>query len=462
MAISFGSRRKQKPRSRSQERLEEALSSEEQSGLVLVLFARFIVLGILLIWAIVGTRAEYAVVYAGILALFAVLGVLPLLLRRFGLSGLNIMAVFFTIDVLLLTYILMVPGSMFPSTLTPQFNLQLPSFLYLCLFVAGMAISYSPYLVLWIGFVACVAWSLGMLWVISLPESMSYTLAQLLDSSRFTDEERVAITSSRQFVSLTHWYNRILFLGLLSAIVAVAVWRSRRLLRRQIASEAARTNLSRYFSPNMVDRLASGDSTLEEVDTRKIAILFVDMVDFTQTAERIGAQGVIELLREFHKRMAGTVFEHGGTIDKYIGDALMANFGTPETGPNDASNALSCAYAMIDEIEKWNQERRSRGEAPVLIGIGLHFGEVVTGNIGDEHHLEFAVVGDTVNVASRLERLTRRVDSPLVVSSDLVDRVKEETGAASKLLSALAQDQTTTVKGRQEPIMIWKLDAHLP
>ncbi|MEM9107462.1 MAG: adenylate/guanylate cyclase domain-containing protein, partial [Pseudomonadota bacterium] len=455
MAFSLGAR--QKSRRRSDSRIREALKNEEQSGLVLVLLARFVVLALLLVWAIVGARAEYAIVYAGILAVFAVLGILPILLRRFGISGLGVMAVFFTIDVLLLTYVLMVPGSMFPSTLTPQFNLQLPNFLYLCLFVVGMAISYSPYLVLWIGFIACVAWSIGMFWIISLPESMSYTFAQLLDTSRFSDAERVAITSSRDFVSLSHWYNRIVFLAILSAIVAVAVWRSRRLLQRQITSEAARANLSRYFSPNMVESLASGDSTLEDVNARKIAILFVDMIDFTQTAEKIGAHGVIDLLREYHGKMTGTVFAHGGTIDKYIGDALMANFGTPDIGPHDASNALRCAYALIEDIDAWNQERQQRGEEPVRIGIGLHYGDVVTGNIGDEHFLEFAVVGDTVNVASRLERLTRQVSSPLVVSADLVEKVQREGEDAAKLLAPLSRDESMTVKGRQQPVQIWKL-----
>ena len=444
------------------QRIKESLKSEEQAGLVLVLIGRFVVLTVLLVWAIIGTRAEYAFVYAEILAVFAVLGILPLVLRRFGLTDIKYMALFFTVDVLLLTYILIVPGSMFPSTLTPQFNLQLPNYLYLCLFVVGMVISYSPLLVLWIGFVACVAWSIGMFWIISLPESMSYTFAQLLDPSRFTNAERVAITSSRDFVSLSHWYNRILFLALVSAIAAVAVWRSRRLLRRQIATEAARASLSRYFSPNMVDRLSSGDSTLEDIDERRIAILFVDMIGFTPTAERLGARKVIELLREFHKKMARTVFDHEGTIDKYIGDAVMANFGTPETGPHDASNALQCAYAMIDEIEAWNEERRQRGEDPVSIGIGLHFGTVVAGNIGEEHHLEFAVIGDAVNVASRLERLTRDVNSPLVVSSDLVEKVQQEAGSDATILTRLTRAGTVSVKGREQPVSTWKLNSKAP
>ncbi len=299
-----------------QQRLRAAFAKEEQAGLTFVLYARFVVLAILLIWAITTARLEYAKVYAMIIVAFAVLGALPLVLRRYGISGLGIIAIFFTVDVILLTYILMVPGSMFPSTLTPQFNLQLPSFLYLCLFVIGMAISYSPVLVLWTGIVAIVAWSLGMLWVISLPDTLAYSFKDLLDPAQFTDEERVRTTSSRLFVSLSHWYNRVLFLALVTVVLAAAVWRSRRLLQRQIASEAARASLSRYFSPKMVDRLSTTDAALETVDTRQIAVLFVDIVGFTEIAERLGPKRVIAMLRGYHRRMAQTVFDHDGNVDK--------------------------------------------------------------------------------------------------------------------------------------------------
>ncbi len=437
-------------------RIAYALAKEEQTGFLLVLYARFVVLTVLLIWAIFTARAEYAVVYAGILFAFAALGVLPLAMHRYGMLSTKWMAGFMTIDVILLTIVLMVPGSMFPSTLTPQFNLQLPGFLYLCLFVVGMAVSYSPTLVLWTGFVAIVCWSIGMVWIANLPDSLSYSFSQLLDPARFTDERRVEITSSRLFVSLSHWYNRMLFLGLVTLVLAIAVWRSRRMLQRQIMAESARANLSRYFSPNMVDRLSTGDTTLEDVDTRNIAVLFVDIVGFTEIAERQGPQQIMKLLREFHGRIAQTIFDHGGTIDKYIGDAVMANFGSPEIGKHDASDALRCAYAIIDEVSQMNAERQEKGLEEIRIGIGIHYGEVVTGNIGDSHHLEYAVLGDTVNLASRLERLTRKLQSQLVVSDEFVTKVKSENDNPEQLLRHLIEDERTKVRGRSQQVSVWK------
>jgi hypothetical protein len=130
--------------------------------------------------------------------------------------------------------------------------------------------------------------------------------------------------------------------------------------------------------------------------------------------------------------MARAVFAHSGTVDKYIGDAIMATFGTPRVGPRDASDALACAHAMMRAISEWNVERSAAGAAPIEVGIGLHYGSAVMGNIGEERRLEYAVVGDTVNIASRLEALTREFGTPLVMSDDAVNAVRRESVDAER------------------------------
>jgi adenylate cyclase len=172
-------------------------------------------------------------------------------------------------------------------------------------------------------------------------------------------------------------------------------------------------------------------------------------------AETIAPERVIALLRSFHRRMCRVVFAHHGTIDKYIGDAVMATFGTPQPGPTDATNALHCGHAMLREIERWNAKRARRRAPPVRIGIGIHYGQVVAGNIGDERRLEFTVIGDVVNVASRLERLTRERNAPIVVSGDLVEAVRRDSRAADDLLAGFAQDTRSAMRGRRNPVAIW-------
>ena len=161
------------------------------------------------------------------------------------------------------------------------------------------------------------------------------------------------------------------------------------------------------------------------------------------------------LLRGFHRRMAETVFAHGGTVDKYIGDAVMATFGTPRPAPDDALRAVRCALAMADAVARWNAERKAAGEAPIRVGIGLHYGPVVTGDMGDERRLEYAVIGDTVNVASRVEKLTRERGVETLVTGDALEAARAVAGAREAALGGLKPAGTAAVRGRADPVALW-------
>src|SRR5207244_8360101 len=117
-----------------------------------------------------------------------------------------------------------------------------------------------------------------------------------------------------------------------------------------------------------------------------------------------------------------------GTLDKFLCDGLMATFGTPATGPRDAANALACACAMTNAVVCWNTRRKERQLDPLRLGIGLHHGEVVLGDIGTERRMEFAVLGDTVNVASRIQEMTRKLDIGILASDAVIDAAKKEGG----------------------------------
>ena len=186
--------------------------------------------------------------------------------------------------------------------------------------------------------------------------------------------------------------------------------------------------------------------------------MFADIVGFTKIAESQTPDEVVATLREFHARLERIVFDHEGTLDKYLGDGLMATFGTPEAGEHDARNALTCAQAMMDEMAVWNAERKAAGLVPLPLSIGIHYGGVVLGDIGSARRLEFAVLGDVVNVASRLEALTRDLDVRVIVSDDLIQAVREDLGEqASALLSRFENRDKQEIRGRQEPVLVWTL-----
>jgi len=234
------------------------------------------------------------------------------------------------------------------------------------------------------------------------------------------------------------------------------IGRIRDIDRRRAAAERARTNLSRYFSPNIVELLAERDEPLGAVRRQTVAVLFVDIVGFTRMAERMAPEAVVRMLRVFHERMTGQIFACGGTVEKYIGDEIFAVFGLPNASADDAANVLRCAEMMVVALDGWNAERVAAGEPPLGIGIGLNHGPAVIGDVGSEHSLSFTVIGDTVNTASRLQSLTRGLATPLVVGDSLVEAIRAAPGEhGSALLSRLEDRGEQALRGRAGAVRVW-------
>jgi adenylate cyclase len=230
----------------------------------------------------------------------------------------------------------------------------------------------------------------------------------------------------------------------------------RTLDRQRAEAERARANLSRYFSPNIVDLLADSDEPLGPVRRQQVGVLFVDIVGFTTMAETMSPEDVVGMLREFHERMAAQIFACGGTIEKYIGDEIFAVFGLPTPSPHDAINALRCGGLMLQALAAWNEERAAKDQPALRIGIGVNYGPAVMGDVGSEHTLAFTVIGDTVNVASRLQSITRELKTPLVVADAVVTQIGGGT-----LPVELKDQGERELRGRNGTIRIWTTDAAL-
>ena len=353
----------------------------------------------------------------------------------------------------LLTVTLLVPNPLDHALVPVQMKLRPPAFPFFLLLIAWATFTLSPALVLAAALIAIATWSLGVGIIAAEPGSiLGFGLPQgpdLADSvSRYLDP---------RFVDTAAWASCVFTACLIAGILAVVVGRMRRLVHAQARVERARANLARHVSSNLVEELAAADEPFGPVRTEEVAVLFVDIVGFTGLCERMAPWAIVAMLREFHGRMAGCVFEHGGTLDKFIGDSVMATFGTPHPGPRDAADALACARAMLSSLDDWNRARTAHGEVALRVGIGLHFGPVVLGDIGDERRLEFAVLGDTVNIASRLEALTRSLGTPLAVSRALVDRALAQAG--EQAIVGMRRHPPLTVRGRMEAVELWLLSA---
>ena len=192
------------------------------------------------------------------------------------------------------------------------------------------------------------------------------------------------------------------FLIAFASIAAVAIENSQfsERLRQQIV---VRSNFERFFAPSLAERIASSpDAVRLGGEKREIAVLFSDIRGFTALSETMKPDDTASLLTEYFTEMVECVFRNGGTLDKFIGDAVMAQWGAPIGTPEDADRAMSAAIDMLRALDELNAKWRSEGKPELQIGIGLNYGEAFAGNIGSERRLEFTVIGDTVNTASRL------------------------------------------------------------
>jgi class 3 adenylate cyclase len=288
-------------------------------------------------------------------------------------------------------------------------------------------------------------------------------VADTFSDPRFRHQQSVILQGSRQVVCLPILRDQtplgVFYLtrqgagdgleGLLDALTAISYLTAsgleRALIRERAEREAlARKTLERFLAPDVVDRVAeeAGSLSMEE---RSASVLFADISGFTALTERASPERVVELLDEFYRKMTEVVFSFGGTVDKFIGDEVMAIFGAPYSYGDDASRAIRAALAMREAF-RGIKERHDFMEG--ALKIGLHHGKVLAGTVGGEHRLAYTAVGDTVNVASRL----------------VMEATPDQILASTVVLRASAPLQVQAVpmgerrlRGRVEPVEVCEL-----
>ncbi len=242
-------------------------------------------------------------------------------------------------------------------------------------------------------------------------------------------------------------------LELISAVAAqtaVAV-ENARAHERLAREEVARANYSRFLPEYVVKQmLENPDSFKLGGASQTITILFADIRGFTRISEHAQPEKIVSLLNRYFSAMTDIIFAHGGTLDKYLGDGLMALFGAPTATPDDASNALNAAVAMQRRLLGINRELREEGFAEIGVGMGLHTGEAIVGYIGSDRRSEYTAIGDTVNTSSRLE--SNALGGEILIS--------DATAKAAHSRYKLKPRDPITVKNREQPVLLWEVDWH--
>jgi adenylate cyclase len=237
------------------------------------------------------------------------------------------------------------------------------------------------------------------------------------------------------------------FLVAFSGLVAIGIRNSR--YAEQVRREAlVRSNFERYFAPNIAAEIAQQDTIVPlGGERRPITILFSDIRGFTAMAESMGPDAIARLLTEYFSEMVEIIFEYGGTLDKFVGDAIMALWGTPIAHADDPDRALRAAVAMQQGVARLNEQWALAGRPEIGVGIGINYGEVFAGNIGSHRRLEYTVIGDAVNVANRL--CSEAGPGEILVSEALCQMVKDQ--AEYEYLPAMA------LRGRTRSVQVYRV-----
>ena len=251
---------------------------------------------------------------------------------------------------------------------------------------------------------------------------------------------------------------RLVMLGLMGLVLVIAATRRRQLLDRSIREATERANLARYLPPEIAALLASGDTArLRQGWERPIGVLIADIRGFTRHAERLDPATLSTFLGDFRRLVSETAKAHGGVVDKFVGDNALIVMGVPEARADDAARAIACARDLLAKIGAWNAGPTPPplADAPLRVGIGAHFGPAFVGAVGTDERLEFTVLGDTVNVASRLEQLTRETNGGLIASATLLAAADEGPGSGTAAGGHWQARDSSMLRGRREPLEIF-------
>ncbi|MDD5629439.1 MAG: GAF domain-containing protein [Elusimicrobia bacterium] len=221
------------------------------------------------------------------------------------------------------------------------------------------------------------------------------------------------------------------------------------------AEKRIKSTMARYMTKEVADRLLAGGQEALGGTAQVASVLFSDIRSFTTISESLGARNTVGMLNEYFTEMIEVIFGHKGILDKYIGDAIMAVFGAPFQSPQDADNAVAAANDMIRALRRFNAARASARNIELAIGVGIATGELVSGNIGSLKRMDYTVIGDTVNLASRLEGATKHYGVRILLSAETVSHLKGER--------KVRELDLIRVKGKNLPVAVYEaLDHHSP
>ncbi len=412
------------------------LAAEREAQMVSA-FARLIIISIAFVIFVAagGIELPVAPVVLTYLLSYAVVSMASAVfaLKRFFIPWVSL--VFTAIDgislALLIGFALRITGSPL------AFHGAIPGFVFIfsILILATMRYTVGPTLVAFISFAG--TWAVFSLVIETGIESGAFKAATATDPNFFFGTVQ----------NVARWG----FLAIATSLSLLAVVRRRKTLEAAIVAANKTANLSRYLPDRVASVVADqGIDALASGQQQNATVLFVDIRGFTGLSEQLTPAELGAFLSEFRSIVSREVDAHRGIVDKFIGDAVMCVFGVPDRQSGSERSGLLCAIAIRERIATLNTERRVRGQPDIEVTIGVHCGDVFAGAVGTPDRMEFTVLGDTVNIAARLQEAAKKTDAGLVVSQRLLDRA----GQPSVDPKAWTPMSTGSIRGRKGTVAL--------
>lgn len=279
----------------------------------------------------------------------------------------------------------------------PSFYLKAPTLLYIFIFIALRALRFEARYILLSGIAAALGWIVMFSYVIYHDDMMTM----------ITRDYVKYLTSNS--ILLGAEFDKIISILMVSLILGIALMRARGLLIQAISQTQAANSLSRFFSSDLANQIKSAetDAVAGQVEERHASVLNVDIRGFTPLTRRSTPKQQIDLITQYHQHIVPIITQHNGHVDKFTGDGIMAYFGVVTPNPTHGADALKCMEEIIATSDAWNETRVQEGLDPVVIHASTASGDIVFGVIGEDHRLEYTVIGDAANVSAKMEKQTK-------------------------------------------------------
>ena len=278
----------------------------------------------------------------------------------------------------------------------PAIYLKAPTLMYAFILIALRTLRLEPWLVILAGVSAATGWLCLVAYAVIAEGGAEIT-------------HSFATYATSYQILLGAEFDKVVSLLMVTLILAIGLLRARKLLFRAVADQLAAAELSRFFAPEVAGRIRDSDIALEpgQAELREAAILMVDLRGFTPLSHRLAPGEVMRLLSEYQSRVVAAITAHGGSIDKFMGDGILASFGATRPSASFAADALGAVDDLLAATATWAEERRAAGLTAPRVGAAVATGPVMCGTIGDRTRLEYTVIGDPVNLVAKLEKHTK-------------------------------------------------------